>query len=209
MDLTNRSPRLLRILALAALGLGFLAIFAESPSRTTVSFDLQELASIIEHEGDHMAPGQLASMIMNSRGMFRIIDVRDSASYAAYHLPGAEHFELAGLIAGHFKPLETLVLYSQGGTHASQAWFLLKARGLKNVYTLRGGLDLWDAVVRYPVVPSEAPRAVRDSVAALAAFFEGSISDRRPESTISLPAPHAHKKPILFQRERERTRDGC
>ena len=209
MDLTSQSPKLLRILAIAALALGFFAIFAGSPSRTTVTLDVLELASIIEREEDHVSPEQLASMIMNPAGTFRLIDVRDSVSHAVYHIPGAEHWDLTALASVRFKPLETLVLYSQGGTHASQAWFLLKARGLRNVYTVRGGLDLWNARVLYPEPPTGASRAAKDSLHYIAAFFGGFLTDRPPVSRKTPASDHSHQNRLRFERERERTRDGC
>jgi len=206
MNPGSKKPESLRILTYAALTLGCLAMFAGSPSGTG---DLRELASIIEREEDHVSPQQLASMIMNQSGMFRLIDIRDSVSYAASHIRGAEHVGLSSLLASRLKPLETLVLYSDGGIHASQAWILLKARGLKNVYTLRGGLDLWRDSVLHPVLPSDASREERDSLQRIAAFFGGSLSSSSPLPKIPPASGHFHNAQPSVTRERERTRDGC
>lgn len=210
MNLTHQSPKTLRLLAGLALALGFLAVFAGSPSRTTVSFDVSELADIIEREDDHISAAQLASLLMDSTAQgLRIIDVRDSVSYNSYHIPGAERFDLSRLVESRFSPLATLVLYSDGGIHASQAWFLLKARGVKNVYTLRGGLNLWHDEVLYPVVSPDTPKTKRDSLENLARFFGGSVISDRDVRQNSVPSDHSHKQPVRFERERERTRDGC
>lgn len=210
MKLIHPSPKTLRLLAGLALMLGFLAVFAGSPSHTTVSFDVSDLARIIEREDDHISTARLASLLMDSSvHAFRIIDVRDSASYHTYHIPRAEQFALTALMKTRFSPRETLVLYSEGGIHASQGWFLLKARGLRNVFTLRGGLRLWRDEVLYPVIAPSTPKAERDSLENLARFFGGTVMQDHDGRQNSIPPDHSHKQPVRFERERERTRDGC
>jgi hypothetical protein len=54
---------------------------------------------------------------------------------------------------------------------------LLRARGFKNAYTLKGGLDRWKEDVLFPALPDNAPpqqRARFERAAALARFFGGS-----------------------------------
>ena len=63
-----------------------------------------------------------------------------------------------------------------GGAHAAQAWVLLRSRGVRNVFFLRGGLDEWMDEVMNPQLPRNAPpdeRAEMDSVAALSRYFGG------------------------------------
>ncbi len=210
MKLTRQPPRSIRFLAVLALVLGFFAVFARSPSRTIVSFDVSELARIIEREEDHISPSQLASLLMDSSAhTFRIIDVRDSASYNSYHIPGAEQFSLTSLVETGFLPRETLVIYSEGGIHASQAWFLLKARGIENVVTLRGGLSLWRDEILHPAIFPTTSKEERDSLENRARFFGGSVVPGREIRKDSAPSAHSHKPPVRFERERERPRDGC
>ena len=57
----------------------------------------------------------------------------------------------------------TIVLYSEGGTHAAQGWFLLRARGFDHVVFLRGGLFEWvDHVMEARIGPN-ATQAERDA----------------------------------------------
>jgi rhodanese-related sulfurtransferase len=197
----------LRFLALGALALGFLAIFAGSPSQLTVTVDLQKLARSIETEEDHIAPSELARRIMNNQNTIRIVDVRDSASFAHYHIPGAERHDIQSLLRSPFSPSDTLVIYSDGGIHASQAWFLLRMRGFENAYTIRGGLALWNEEVRNPLIDPQMPPDVRDSLFVIAEYFGGTPNPARTAK--QSPPSHTHQKPVQFQRERERTRDGC
>ena len=53
---------------------------------------------------------------------------------------------------------EKIILYSEGGIHSAQAWFLLKAMGYKSVYMLRGGLDDWKDLVLFPIHAIESQR---------------------------------------------------
>jgi rhodanese-related sulfurtransferase len=172
-----------------------------------VTVDLQKLAHSIETEEDHIAPTELALRIMNNQDRLRIIDVRDSASFADYHIPGATRHDIQSLLLAQFRPNETLVIYSDGGIHASQAWFLLRMRGLENAYTLRGGLALWNDEVRNPLIFPKMSADVRDSLSAVAQYFGGTPNLARTAEQ-SQPS-HTHQKPVQFQRERERTRDGC
>jgi len=55
-----------------------------------------------------------------------------------------------------------IVLYSEGGAHAAQAWVLLRALGYKNVYFLRGGLYEWIEQVMRPSLATAA--TPKDSV---------------------------------------------
>jgi hypothetical protein len=69
----------------------------------------------------------------------------------------------------------TYVLYSEGGTHAAQGWFLMRARGVREVFFLRGGLYEWLDEVMSPRVSAAAPQAQRDSIRALAMWFGGKM----------------------------------
>jgi hypothetical protein len=71
---------------------------------------------------------------------------------------------------------EKILLYSDGGIHSAQAWFLLRARGYRGVYILLGGLDTWRDEVLFPAL-AESPtpfRAARNArLQARAARFGG------------------------------------
>ena len=66
-----------------------------------------------------------------------------------------------------FRDDETIVLYSEGGAHAAQAWVFLKAAGVRNVLFIAGGLGDWfDEVmnpsfrlIRRPARPRTWPRS--------------------------------------------------
>ncbi len=143
-------------LAAAALTLGATALFGSPSPGGAVTIDTEELAGIVEAEVDHVTAEELADWIIEERSDYRLLDVRDPAAYGEYHIPTAELVTLGDL---HDYPLyknEKIVLYSDGGIHAAQAWFLLRARGFNGAYILLGGLDLWMDNVLFPALAADA-----------------------------------------------------
>jgi hypothetical protein len=139
-------------LAALAFLLGLGALFISPARGGAVSIRPDELARIVQTEIDHVTTDDLADWIMQGRADYRLIDLRDEKAYAEYHIPGAEHFPITRLADASLARNERIVLYSDGGIHSAQAWFLLRARGYQGVYILRGGLDEWRDTVLFPVL---------------------------------------------------------
>jgi len=201
-----KSPAVLGAIALV---LGALAVAAGSPARNAGSLDVAQLAKTVEREEDHVTAIELARWIRDRKPDLRIIDIRDSADFESYHIPGAERFSLEDLSTRQFDPRETLVLYSGGGAHAAQGWVFLRARGLHEVFFLRGGLDEWLDEVINPQFPRDAPASDRggmDSVAALSRYFDG--SPRAVDSVTSRAGTDDHHASWKEKVARKRGR-GC
>lgn len=147
-------------LALAAFALGALAI-AGNPygGGGKVTIHPQELAALVHDEVDHVTVNQLADWIVQGRSDYRLIDLRDPQAFAAYHIPTAENLPLTDVPGDALARNEKIVLYSDGGIHSAQAWFLLKAEGYDASYILLGGLDEWNDKVLNPVLPAGATPA--------------------------------------------------
>ncbi|HEX2076327.1 MAG TPA: rhodanese-like domain-containing protein [Longimicrobium sp.] len=170
------SARAHRLLAGTAAVLGALALVAGGTGASRQGIDVVRLAREVEAEADHVTALELAAWIRDGRPRLRIIDVRSPAEFAEYGIPTAENLSLTALARGAFRPDETVVLYSEGGAHAAQGWFLLKARGVERVYFLREGLYEWLTQVMSPVLSegaTAAQRAAFDSAAALSRYFGG------------------------------------
>jgi rhodanese-related sulfurtransferase len=138
--------------------------------------DVDRLARIVDAEEDHVTALDLAAWIRDRKPGLRVVDVRSAAEYADFHLPNAENLTLAQVTRTRFRADETVVLYSEGGTHAAQGWFFLRARGVEHVYFLRGGLYEWMTEVMNPTVaPDASPetRAAFARTAELSRYFGG------------------------------------
>jgi rhodanese-related sulfurtransferase len=196
----RRRPGIERALAIIAVIGGALAVVAGTPTRATRgSVDVTELARIVEHEEDHVTAVELAKWIRDDKTGLRVIDIRSDSEFTEFHIPGARRVALAEIARMTLDSTATYVLYSEGGTHAAQAWFLLRARGVKDVFFLRGGLYEWLEQVMNPRVSSSMPQVERDSIRALTLWFGGkmevidSASIRTTPSVLDGPlsAPHS------------------
>ena len=141
------------------------------------------MAKSVQREDDHVTAIELAGWIKNRRPQLRVVDVRSKDKYEAYHLPMAERVPIDSLSSVEFGRDETIVLYSDGGAHAAQAWVFLRALGHDKVYFLRGGVYEWLDQVMSPALAKGA--STKDSVAfadvaALSRYFGGEV--RSPDS---------------------------
>jgi rhodanese-related sulfurtransferase len=195
----DRERWITRGLACAALTLGLLAPLAGSPYRANhAAIDVAALARTVAREEDHVTALELAQWIKDRRPGLHVLDVRSAEEYDRYHLPTAVRLALDSLAIAPFHVDDTLVLYSEGGAHAAQAWVFLRALGYRNVYFLRGGLYEWLEQVMNPTL-TDTTAAGRDAfsrAASLSRYFGGvprsDVHTRPADDSIALPgAPRA------------------
>ena len=194
------APTLNQKLAALALLLGAVALFSEPHRGPFVKLDTRELASIVEQTSDHVTPSELGAWIIEGRSDYRLLDLRSQDEFAEYHIPTAENVPISALPDYPLLPNEKVVLYSEGGIHAAQAWFLLRAQGRKPVYTVLGGLDAWKDEVLFPVMPASADaqqRARFERTASVARFFGGQprAENAAPDTAGESPGFPAMAKP--------------
>lgn len=201
-------------LAVVALLLGALAVVGEPYAGTRTSLDARELAMIVEGRADHVTAPELADWIMQGQTDYRLIDIREDTAYARYHIPGAENVPIRELTEYPLFRNERIILYSGGGIHAAQAWFLLKAMDFPGVYTVLGGLDAWVDEVLYPPAPFVAtPESLVEfeRAAAVAAFFGGSprgAGEEGEPAEIELPTVQM-TAPVIVAPRKKRRKEGC
>ncbi len=144
-------------LAAVLLILAVLALFSGNPySSARTSIDAQELAMIVDSKVDHVTVEELADWIIQNKADYRLIDLRTEKEYTEYNIPTAENIVLSNLLNAGLQRNEKIVIYSEGGIHAAQAWFLLKAKDYKSVYILFGGLEEWKDKILFPRIAENA-----------------------------------------------------
>jgi rhodanese-related sulfurtransferase len=192
------SHQLVTALARAAGTLGVLAAVAGSPSvGNRGDVDVSELARIVQREDDHVTAMDLARWIKDRQRPLRVIDVRTLEEYESFHVPTAERIPIDSLAMTTFRRDETIVLYSEGGAHAAQAWVFLRAMGYDHVYFLRGGLYEWLDLVMNPTFA--AAKTSKDSaklaeVMDVSRYFGGTPHIGVPSALHDvLPAPREHE----------------
>ena len=93
-------------------------------------------------------PGELLELMHDDLVRLRIVDVRDEADYNLFHLADAERVDCEGLRADWGDDLSAdtiVVLVGNDEARAEAGWRMLRARGIRNVYLLAGGLNEWMA----------------------------------------------------------------
>jgi len=172
-----------RILAVVAAVLGLGAAAAD----LRPSADVRHLATEIEAEADHISALDLGTRIRSGEPDLRVLDLRSEAEFTAFHIPGARNVSLTKLAAERLPRQGTTVLYSEGGTHAAQAWVLLRVQGYGNVFVLRDGIYEWISRVFQPRLAVDASAAERVEfarAAELSRFFGGTPLSGVPRSEV-------------------------
>jgi rhodanese-related sulfurtransferase len=91
-----------------------------------------------------VSPNEAVQLINREKAV--LIDVSESAEYAAGHAAGARNVPLAGLEASSDLPKNKalpLVVLCPTGTRAARAVPVLKKRGFENARALAGGFAAW------------------------------------------------------------------
>lgn len=214
----NQSPRVWKlnwILAAAALVLAAVSVAGDPYGGHVVTLNTKELGMIVEAEVDHVTAPELADRLIQGRTDQRILDLREPAAYAEYHIPTAENVVLRDLVDYPLYRNEQIILYSDGGIHSAQAWFLLRAQGFPGVYMLLGGLDAWKDEVLFPSLPTAAsPEEVTDfsRLIQVSRFFGGSPRQGSGEETAStsmeMPKVVAPSQVPVATKKKKR-KEGC
>ncbi len=212
------SPVRMLALGLAVLGIG--AAFGGDPYRgERVTLDSKDLAQMIGQGADRLPATELADWIISGKADYTLVDLRDEKPFASYHIPGAENIPLAALKADFAPRNQKIVLYSESGKEASQAWVLLKAQGFQGVYCLPGGLTEWQETVLFPRQPANgSPEQLAgfDKAAQVAKYFGGAAqgaADTTATTAPSLPklappsVPATSETPSVAPKRKKK--EGC
>lgn len=138
-----------------SLALALAATFAMADGRGALPAErTSAIATEIVTEADHVDALDLAEMIRKGTPGLRVLDLRGQLDTSTYLIPGAVAVGMQSLDSLRPAPDEQLVLYSDGGTHAAQAWVLLRVRGVRNARVLKDGMAAWEDEVLSPVLPA-------------------------------------------------------
>lgn len=135
-----------RAAAIALLVLAALLVFVRPPVTASVCDATPArpagLLTEVDNAADHMSPEALADALMQDAQALFLIDIRPAEDFEQFHLPTARHIPLAAL-PGRVAELpgnRKIVLYSNGTTHAAQAWLWLRQQGFADVQVLTDGI---------------------------------------------------------------------
>lgn len=206
-------------LAAVAIFLGFTAFIISNPFDTAhAKINAKDLAVMVQKEVDHVNVDELADWIIKGKSDYRLIDIRSEKEFNEYNIPTSENIPITNLLDGELSRNEKIILYSEGGIHSAQAWFLLKAKDYKNVYMLRGGMEEWNDKILFPKLASNATeeeKAKFEIASAISRYFGGqpqvvtgnaiTLSVTNPKPAPKIQAPQGSASGNVKKKKRE----GC
>ncbi len=142
----------------AALIIAVIMIFLPGQDRKRYSFNPDAIAGTINASREHVTSGDLSQWIIQGKNDYTLVDIRSKDEYAAGHISGAKNIPLAVLLKRstmerEFIDGKMVILYSNGTSHAAQAWLVLKTAGV-DCYILEGGYNYWVESVLKPAEPA-------------------------------------------------------
>ena len=193
-----------------ALVLGLILAFLPIQSRQ-ITVNPDELAQAILDSEDRIDPQIVSQWLVEGNGDFILIDVRSAEEFQQGHIKGAVNIPLTDLVKlATIEELDTdknLILYSNGISHASQAWVVLHSAGVVDAAVLEGGLNYWNKVILNPQTPS--PFASNDEIlvykskAAIATALGGGGLEMQENQSSSVKL-----KPIIKKKRKKKKADG-
>ena len=143
---------------LVALLLAIIILFLPAQDSKKYRFDPQDIARSIEESEDQIDPTTVSQWIIEGRRDFMLIDIRDSDAFEQGHIKGAENIPLPRLLQkdtlDELPEEKLVVIYSNGSSHAAQAWLVMKTAGFDS-YMLEGGFNYWNKVIMNPKAPAD------------------------------------------------------
>jgi hypothetical protein len=211
-----REPRL-RVAGAVALVLAAVAVLLVGAPDTAdkwarVSDEKERLVAAREVQ---IHPGELLASLADDRLKVRMLDVRSESDFNMFHIQGSQHVELSGLLplTKEFLASSTkntvYVVMSNDELAATDAWRVLAAESVPNVYILEGGINQWlstfsagEPGIVSTAIPAAADQLRFDFPAALGSRYGGAS-----------PNPHEweleYTPKIKLQINRDKSGGGC
>lgn len=201
---------------LIALVLGVIILFLPGQDRTKYRFDPEGISRSIKKNDDQIDPGTLSEWIIEGRRDFLLIDIRSETEFEKSRIKGAENIPLQRLLKKstieELPEDKMIILYSNGSSHASQAWLVMKAAGFDS-YVLEGGLNYWNRYILNPKAPPDPGEASDDEILlfqtrmAVKAYFGGELTENSTNDTTA-NVPTKKKKKIVSKPKKKKLK-GC
>ena len=163
-----------------------------------------------------ISPAELFTTLHDQKLKPVMLDVRPEAEYNLFHVRGAQSIQVSELPAyskeliAEYTPNRVIVLMSNDEEMATQAWKILVAESVSNVYILEGGLNNWIAFFgeNDPNIEGKVASPVNGQ---LAYIFPAALGDRyecADPSPIKFEELEFEPK-IQLQLKRDKSGGGC
>jgi len=173
----------------------------------------QEQTALLDQRAVQIEPAELLSLIHDTHIKAVLIDVRDERHYNQFHIYGARRLGMDELVGASSaliqEPANTVfVTMSNDETLATEAWKVLRAESLPNVYILAGGVNNWIRTYseqEFQLAHHRPDRAVDEP----AYRFDLALGSRHPAAE---PPPHSEAEfepKVKLELKRAPTSGGC
>jgi len=136
----------------------FFFLFLPPQRKSNASeLSISELHTALLTDEKYVDTQEAVYKIMQQDRNFILIDVRDSADFQQFSLPGAIHMTIQDITGRRYRQFfadnqAKKVFYSFGESQALMAWATATRAGMENVYLLKGGLNgLFEELFEAPV----------------------------------------------------------
>jgi rhodanese-related sulfurtransferase len=164
----------------------------------------------------HISPAELFTTLHDQKLEPIMVDVRTEAEFNLFHIRGARNAPMDDLLAfskgliAEPAPNRVVIVMSNDETAATQAWKVLVAESVANVYILEGGVNNWIAFFG-PDDPDIAGKLSNHLADELAYVFPAALGDRYKCSApnpIEFEALEFEPK-IQLELKRDKSGGGC
>ena len=181
--------------AAGALLLGAVAVMVVGQPTTAERWQriAAEKEALLAQRAVQIHPGELLDIIHDPQIKVRMIDVRSEADFNLFHILDAQHVPLhriASLISDlRLEPANTVfVLMSNDEAAATEAWKIMVAESVPNVYILSGGVNNWIALFGDDDLTTRFNKGAGEDE--LCYIFDSALGARYPAAE---PDPHAYE----------------
>jgi rhodanese-related sulfurtransferase len=169
---------------------------------------------LVQQRAYQIHPGELLDLMHNDGIKLFMIDVRTESEYNLFHLHTAQNITLDELpehIPNYLLEPSNAVFVVMSNTeeHATEAWKMMAAENVHNVYMLEGGLNYWLDVFEAQKVTSE-DFTLHAGDEELHYSFDAALGDRHAASN---PDPHEfeleYKPKVKLELKKGPSGGGC
>ena len=163
-----------------------------------------------------ISPAELFTTVYDQKLNPVLLDVRSEAEYNLFHVRGAQNIQMSELspfakeLIAEYTPNRVIVVMSNDETLSTQAWKVLVAESVANVYILEGGLNNWIAFFGAddPNIEGKVSNPLDEQ---LAYIFPAALGDRYE---CSAPDPQHNEElefesKIQLELKRDKSGGGC
>jgi rhodanese-related sulfurtransferase len=173
---------------LLLLGAG-LAVIGQPTIEDRMRRQADRIEKALSSREPFLDPGEVLAVKHNRDVRAVILDVRSEADFNRFHLIDAKRVPVRGAesrLRAELDPKWIKIVVGNDEAAAVEAWKRLTAAGMKNVYVLAGGVNLWLTIFRDGNLQASVPDAPGDD--RLRHPFPAAVGSRDPAAN---PEPHA------------------